>query len=70
MNRVWCGGTSVELTAVDDGRSHRVHIDAYSATLASGTGRYRTLCGRTVLATSMVTAPGPECRPCRDALRM
>ena len=59
----------VELTAVEDGRSHRVDIDIYCAGLTSGTGRYTTLCGRIVLAVSMITAPGPECRSCRDAVR-
>lgn len=69
MNRVWWGRGLVELTAVEDGRSHRVDVDEYGAGLASGSGRYRTKCGRTVLATSMVAAPGPECRACRDVVR-
>ena len=67
MNRVWRGGGVVELTAVEDGRSHRVTSDAYSDGLTAGTGRYRTLCGRIVLAASMTSAPGPKCRGCGAA---
>jgi hypothetical protein len=63
-----CGSTAViELTAVEDGRSHRVEGDAYSAGLVAGAGRYTTMCGRTVLAAAMTTAPGRMCRWCRDA---
>jgi hypothetical protein len=69
MNRVWWGDALIELTAVEDGRSHRVDIDAYGVGLTSGTGRYRTLCGRSVLAASMITAPGPGCRECRRIAR-
>lgn len=69
MNRVWSGGSWVELTAADDGRSHLVAQRAYAEGLAAGTGRYRTLCGRTVLPTALITAPGPACRSCRDAVR-
>ena len=69
MNRVWWGSSSVELTGADDGLSHRVTENAYREGLSAGAGRYRTMCGRTVLATSMITAPGPACRRCHDAAR-
>ena len=69
MNRVWCGTSYVELTAVDDGLSHCVSETAYREGLTTGAGNYTTVCGRTVLATAMITAPGPACRKCRDVVR-
>ena len=69
MNRVWCGTGFVELTGADDGLSHRVTESAYRQALAAGAGRYRTVCGRTVPAASMITAPGRSCRTCRDTAR-
>jgi hypothetical protein len=59
----------VELTAAGDGLSHCVTESAYREGLTAGSGRYRTLCGRIVLATAMMTAPGPACRTCRDTVR-
>ena len=69
MNRVWSGASYVELTAVGDGLSHCVSDTAYREGLTTGSGRYTTVCGKTVLATAMITAPGPACRTCRDVVR-
>lgn len=65
MNRVWFERPYFELTAADDGLNHRVTQRAYTAGLRSGEGRYKTLCGRMVPATAMITEPGPVCRACR-----
>ncbi len=77
MARCWAGGRvtprkgphHIELTAADDGVSHRVTETAYREGLASGAGHYQALCGRRVLVASMITAPGRACRSCRDAVR-
>ena len=64
MNRVWFGGSYVELTAADDGLRHRVTGQAYEEGLETGAGRYKTLCDRTVMTAAMITVPGPSCRAC------
>jgi hypothetical protein len=66
VNRVWFGGSYVELTAADDGLRHRVAERAYEEGLETGTGRYKTLCDRTVMTAAMITVPGPSCRACRQ----
>ena len=69
MNRVWYGSRYVELRGADDGLSHRVAESAYTEGTTSGTGRYKTLCGRSVLATTLIMEPGPVCRACSEAQR-
>jgi hypothetical protein len=64
VNRVWFGGSYVELTAADDGLRHRVAERAYEEGLETGTGRYKTLCDRTVMTAAMIAVPGPSCRAC------
>ena len=66
---MWLGSSYVQLTAAADGLIHRVTERAYTQGLTSGAGRYKTLCGRTVLVTTLITEPGPVCPACREALR-
>lgn len=68
MNRVWRSAALVELTAADDGLSHRVSRDVYEQCVADGRGQYLTLCRRTVLTAAMTTRPGPVCRACRQVV--
>jgi hypothetical protein len=59
----------VEVTCASDRLSHRVDEIAYSAGLAGRRGRFRAVCGRLVLATSLCTVPGRPCPQCRDGVR-
>jgi hypothetical protein len=58
----------VEVTSAEDRVSHRVAYPVYEAGLLSGEGRYTAMCGRTVLAASMVCVPGRQCALCRAAV--
>ena len=69
MPRTWAAPALVELTAANDGLSHRVFQAVYDRCVVEGRGRYLTLCRRTVLATAMVTEPGPMCPACRQVVR-
>ena len=69
MNRIWIGPTFVEVTAADDGLSHRVSQAIYDQAVQAGGGRYRAACGRTVLTAALTTPPGPVCGLCRVAVR-
>lgn len=52
------------VTSLADGRCHWVADDAYTAGLASRSGRYTALCGHRVVAAALVCPPGPDCRGC------
>ena len=62
------GGDSYQLTGALDGINHRVSETEYSATAASGSRLYKTLCGRTVLGAALATPPKAECAGCARAM--
>ena len=64
VSRAWTGGRFVQMNAAETGKSHLVAEAAYAEGLTTCSGRYRTLCGVQVLATALVTAPGPACAEC------
>ena len=66
---VGCATSYIELTAAEDGRSHRVTQAVYDEGITAGRGRYATACGRVVLAASLNTAPGADCLLCIKAVR-
>lgn len=54
----------IDVTAVDDGLSHRVSQQIYDEALAAGIGRYIAQCGKLVLPAPMITQPGKPCSLC------
>jgi len=56
------------MTSTADGRDHLLSQQATTAGLVAGHGRYTALCGRPVVAASLVTPPGPTCLDCETAL--
>ena len=68
MNRMWSGVPYIQLTGALDGINHRVSETEYSATAASGSRLYKTLCGRTVLGAALATPPKAECAGCARAM--
>lgn len=58
----------VELTCALDGLSHRVDDADYGVGMSGRHGRYRAICGRSVLASSLCALPGPPCSTCHDVI--
>jgi hypothetical protein len=56
------------MTSTADGRNHLLSQQATTAGLVAGHGKYIALCGRLVVAASLVTPPGPTCLDCETAL--
>ncbi len=56
------------VTSTVDGRDHLLGEQATTAGLVAGHGEYTALCGRPVVAASLVTPPGPTCLDCETAL--
>jgi len=56
------------VTSTVDGRDHLLGERATTAGLVAGHGEYTALCGRHVVAASLVTPPGPTCLDCETAL--
>ncbi|MDQ3274151.1 MAG: hypothetical protein M3Q39_03740 [Actinomycetota bacterium] len=56
------------MTSTADGRTHLLSEQATTAGLVAGHGQYTALCGRLVVAASLVTPPGPTCLDCETAL--
>jgi len=56
------------MTSTADGRDHLLSEQATTAGLVAGHGEYTALCGRLVVAASLVTPPGPTCLDCETAL--
>ena len=56
------------MTSTADGRDHLLSERATTAGLVAGHGKYTALCGRLVVAASLVTPPGPTCLDCETAL--
>jgi len=56
------------MTSTADGRDHLLSEQATTAGLVAGHGKYTALCGRLVVAASLVTPPGPTCLDCETAL--
>ncbi len=56
------------MTSTADGRDHLLSQQATTAGLVAGHGKYTALCGRPVVAASLVTPPGPTCLDCETAL--
>ena len=56
------------MTSTADGRDHLLSQQATTAGLVAGHGKYTALCGRLVVAASLVTPPGPTCLDCETAL--
>ena len=54
----------IPLTGATDGRTHLVSTADLDRTIAEQGNRYRTLCGRTVLAAALTAPPGTRCRDC------
>ena len=59
----------IDVTAVDDGLSHRVSQQTYDEALAAGIGRYIAQCGKLVLPAPMITQPGKSCSLCVASVR-
>jgi hypothetical protein len=59
------GAAFVQVMSAEDDTTHLVAYRLYEAGLTSGTGRYAAMCGKSVLAASMATAPGRGCPLCR-----
>ena len=56
------------VTSTVDGRDHLLNEQATTVGLVAGHGEYTALCGRQVVAVSLVTPPGPTCLDCETAL--
>ena len=56
------------MTSTADGRDHLLSEQATTAGVVAGHGEYTALCGRLVVAASLVTPPGPTCLDCETAL--
>jgi hypothetical protein len=56
------------MTSTADGRDHLLSQQATTAGLVAGHGKYTALCGRLVMAASLMTPPGPTCLDCETAL--
>ena len=56
------------MTSTADGRDHLLSEQATTAGLVAGHGEYTALCGRLVVAASLVTPPGRTCLDCETAL--
>ena len=56
------------MTSTLDGRDHLLGEQATTAGLVAGHGEHTALCGRRVVAASLVTPPGPTCLDCETAL--
>ncbi|MGH3921595.1 MAG: hypothetical protein ACRDTT_01755 [Pseudonocardiaceae bacterium] len=56
------------MTSTADGRDHLIGESAMTAGLVAGRGEYVAVCGRVVVAASMVVPPGPTCLNCETAL--
>ena len=59
------GAAFVQVMCAEDDRAHLVAFRLYEEGVLSGRGRYAAICGRTVLAAAMATAPGRRCPLCR-----
>lgn len=59
----------VPLTSAPDGRTHLIDAADHAHAIAHRTGVFTTRCGRSVLATSLTTPPGPHCRACHTPTR-
>lgn len=70
MGFSWAGASYVEVTAADDGLSHRVTQAVYESCLSAKDGRYLAVCGRVVPAAAMITQPGPICQLCAASVRL
>jgi hypothetical protein len=68
VERVLLGAAFVQVTSAGDDTAHLVAFRLYEEGLMSGEGRYVAMCGRSVLAASMATAPGRRCPLCRASL--
>ena len=68
MGHIWIGAAFVRVTSAEDTTSHLVAHRLYEEGLVSGEGRYAAMCGKSVLAASMATAPGRQCPLCRAFL--
>jgi hypothetical protein len=58
----------ITMACTVDGRDHLVSDQATTAGLLAGRGHYIALCGRVVVAESLVTPPRPSCLNCETAL--
>ena len=56
--------TTVSITCVTDGHTHRVSDLQLGAAEADGRGRYRALCGHLVTAASLAEPDGAPCSSC------
>jgi hypothetical protein len=68
VERVLLGKAFVQVTSAGDDMAHLVAFRLYEEGLMSGEGRFAAMCGRTVLAASMATAPARRCPLCRVSL--
>lgn len=56
------------MTSVLDGRTHTIAGPDLDAGIWEGRGRYEALCGATVIAAPLISAPGPACPSCVQVL--
>ncbi len=57
------------MTSVSGSRTHLITAAAFDDGVWQSAGRYRAVCGATVVAASMSSIPGPDCRPCHEPAR-
>jgi hypothetical protein len=67
MGGIRFGACVVQVVSAEDDTAHLVAFRLYEEGLLSGGGRFAAVCGTSVLAASMATAPGRRCPLCRAA---
>jgi len=71
MSYAWSArpATDTDMTSVIDGRNHLITAADLDAGISRDQGHYQAICGATVVAAALASAPGPECAPCRRVVR-
>lgn len=54
----------IDMTSAADGRTHTITGAEFDAGVWHGQGTYRAVCGRDVIAASLMSGPGPRCPEC------
>ena len=70
MSYAWSArpATDTDMTSVLDGRTHTIAAADLDAGIWHCRGQYRAICGATVVAAALASAPGPGCVSCSQAV--